>query len=109
MKLVVTEDAWKTEASANTSEDVQLRFKDILQDTIELLAWISRRYYEIKMFQNLQRLANRLDTLSAEQLFEAALMFKDQLFYRSVNLWKIDEIFNVRIEISLVRSAHHNV
>lgn len=91
---------WPASIARTFKEKFETDLSDVFEDTVKLLVWISRRYYEIKMFQNFQRAANGLYSLSSKELIETAQMFLHQLFFGSVNTCRIEERIFVRAEVS---------
>jgi len=72
----------------------------VLESNIDLLLWISRRYYEIMIFQTLQYASNRLESLSTDDLTETARALLDILIFGSINSGTIKDSFLVSMNIT---------
>ncbi|RFU24421.1 hypothetical protein B7463_g11923, partial [Scytalidium lignicola] len=69
----------------------------IFNNAINTFAWISRRYYEIILFRNLQDAANRLNSLSTDELTQIAGVLLDMLFIGTMEMCKTEDSFAASI------------
>jgi hypothetical protein len=70
--LATTETVTNDDLMADMAGVFEPNAAQVYENTVKLLAWISRRYYEVMIFQSLQNDANRINSLSTNELSEVA-------------------------------------
>lgn len=68
---------------------------EIFENTVKLLMWIFRRYYEVMIFRSLQNALNRLESFSASKLSYLARAILAILHMEQLKLCKVEDTFIV--------------
>lgn len=85
-----------------TSESIETAENEealLYRNTVKLLAWVSRRYYEIIIFRILQDASNRLESFSADERSEIAKALSDILSLGTMEICKAEDSFMVCMDI----------
>lgn len=77
-------------------------FFDIYKQTRETLLWIGRRVEEIKLFRYFQDAANRLNSMSGEELLDFCTGTLHVLHYGMI------EVYLKKLEMDRVSENQHN-
>lgn len=72
----------------------------VFENTVKMFVWISRRYYEVVLFRSLQDAANRLNSLSNNELWGIATALLDVLSIGSFEICKAKDSFLVSMNTS---------
>ena len=72
----------------------------VIKNTVNLFAWISRRHNEVMIFQYLQDASNRLDSCSVDELSEIAKAFLEMLSIGAVEMCNVEHSFLVSMNIT---------
>jgi hypothetical protein len=73
---------------------------EVFENTAKLCYWISRRYYEVKIFRSLQDASNRLKSFSADKLSEIANAILEMLSLGSIEICRAKDSFLVSISMA---------
>jgi hypothetical protein len=72
----------------------------VFENTVKMFVWLSRRYYEVVLFRNLQDAANRMNSLSINELSDIAIALLDVLSIGLLEICKAEESFLVSMNTS---------
>ena len=84
---------------AEATELLDNGLAEVFEDTVKLLVWISRRYYEVKIFRSLQNALNQLESFSGPELSEIANVLLNMLILGSVDICDAKDTFLVSMII----------
>jgi hypothetical protein len=96
-ELVTTETVTNEDLMPDIAGIFEPNVAEVYENTIKLLAWISRRYYEVIIFQSLQNAANRLNLFSTNELSEIARALLEVLSIGSIEICKAEDSFLVSV------------
>ncbi len=108
-QYTITETLTNDDLSPEIVEVFENNVAGVFENTVKLLVWISRRYYEVMFFRSLQDAANRMNSFSTEELSEIARALLEVLSIGSLEICKAEDSFLVSIKIFLFERASYNI
>lgn len=75
---------------------------EVFENILKLFLWISRRYYEVMIFQTLQNVCNRLELLSTSGLLALAQPLLNVLRLGSIEICQPEAKFLVRMNTTFL-------